>query len=166
MKIIRAARRVFPFCFVFDADDVICINGYPNIPIWDVRPGAARDPEHPGAYFRAMLAELHAHYPEKPILVTEFGHPCIAGVQGGQWGEDTQARLIADAFSGMDAPYCCGATIWCYADHPWPEEPFFHALMMSNFGVVTRDRRPRRSFPAVLRMFIERLRSRSVRESK
>ena len=119
-----------------------------------------RDPEHPGAYFRAMIDELHRRYPDKPILVTEFGHPSFAGVIGGQFGEQTQARLIEDAFGGMDAPYCCGATIWCYADHPWPEEEHFYALTMSNFGVMTRDRRPRRSFAAVKRMFTERQRGR------
>lgn len=143
----------------FDSDDVICINGYPNIPIWDVRPGAARDPDHPGAYFRQMMAELHARYPDKPIMVTEFGHPCFAGVQGCQFGEDTQARLISNAFSGMDAPYCCGAAIWCYADHLWPESGFY-ALMTSNFGVVTRDRRARRAYRAVQRMFSQRAESR------
>lgn len=139
---------------------MICINGYPNVPIWEVRPGAARDPDRPGAYFREMMAELHARYPDKPIMVTEFGHPCFAGVQGCQFGEDAQARLIEDAFSGTDAPHCCGAVIWCYADHPWPEEPFFYSLMMSNFGVVTRDRRARRSYSAARRMFTERSRVR------
>ena len=145
----------------FDTDDVICINGYPNIPVWDVRPGAARDPDHPGAYFRAMIDELHQRYPDKPILLTEFGHPCFAGVQGCQFGEDTQAKLIEDAFSGTNAPYCCGAAIWCYADHPWPEEPYFYALTMSNFGVVTRQRQPRRGYAAARRIFIERQRSRA-----
>jgi len=66
--------------------------------------------------------------------------------------------MNVDPRSGMDAPYCCGATIWCYADHPWPEEPYFHALMMSNFGIVTRDRHPRRALAAVQRMFTERAR--------
>jgi beta-galactosidase/beta-glucuronidase len=169
-QLIRRARELDPTRLVthvagyfwaeraFEEDDVICFNGYPNIAMWGVKPGAARDPNRPGDYFRAMIDELHEKYPDKPIMVTEFGHPCLEGVMGAQFGEDRQAQVFEDAFAGIDGPWCCGACIWCYADHAWPPDTSFHGIVTSPFGAVTRDRKPKRGMDVARRMFSERQR--------
>ena len=99
---------------------------------------------------------MHQQYPGKPILVTEFGHPSLEGVFCNGLGEDVQARAIEVQFAAMTAPYVSGATIWCYADHPWPEFDCIKFLTMSPFGVVTRERRKLEAFHIVRRIFRER----------
>ena len=104
-------------------------------------------------WWESGLAELHARYPTKPILVTEFGYPCLAGVFGSSLGEDLQAEVLHGEYAGMQAPYVCGATIWCWADHPWPEEDFINRLVTSPFGVVTRTRRPKAGLAVARTLF-------------
>ncbi|MFN2109259.1 MAG: glycoside hydrolase family 2 protein, partial [Anaerolineae bacterium] len=57
----------------FDADDVICVNGYPSIHGRYEQADPAYDFAESTAFWRDGLAALHARYPDKPILVTEFG---------------------------------------------------------------------------------------------
>ncbi len=86
--------------------------------------------------------------------MTEFGHGSLEGTFGNALGEDEQAGIIETEFAAIaGAPGVCGAAVWCYADHPWPEEPFINYLTKSPFGVVTRERRPRRARAAVGRLF-------------
>ncbi len=138
----------------FDDDDVLCLNEYPS---WGGR-GCEANPgydfKRSTEFWREKIAKLHALYPAKPILVTEFGYPCLEGVTGNGLGEDMQARALEAEFDGMQAPYVCGAAIWCYADHPWPgETPFFRGIVTSPYGVLTRERRPRRGHAAAERLF-------------
>jgi beta-glucuronidase len=156
----------------FEADDVVCVNAYPN---WSSRErGTGRQSTDTplkagGRAWRTMLAALHRKYPDKPILVTEFGYPSLEGFDDGAMGEGTQARSIEAELAGMDAPYVCGTTIWCWADHPWPEEDFSPTrLTTSPYGVVTRDRRPLKALGVVSRLFHHRQRNfprRPVREN-
>lgn len=153
--LIRMARRLDPsrLCVhvmnrwedghaQFDEDDVVCINSYPTMDFearghqpgtFDLAGAVARQ--------RARIADLHHKYPSKPILVTEFGYASFAGTFGHALGEDEHARSLEVEFATFDAPYLCGATIWCWADHPWPAGRFFNGLTTAPFGVVSRDRR-------------------------
>jgi hypothetical protein len=63
----------------FEADDVLCVNAYPGV--WDPR-NPQRDPARSAELWREDLAELHRLYPDRPILVAEFGHPAFEGVFG------------------------------------------------------------------------------------
>lgn len=138
----------------FECDDVICVNGYPT---WSGGMAGPRGRFAESIRFWAEgLAGLHEQYPDKPILVTEFGYPCLEDVFGGTMGEDLQARAIEAESQGMTAPYVCGVTLWCWADHPWPEEPFIRYLTTSPFGVVTRRRRRLQGYGAVKRIFTQR----------
>jgi beta-glucuronidase len=124
----------------FTADDVLCINGYPGYEA--MRQHGEIDFPALTAYWRTALAKLHTRYPDRPILITEFGYPAIYGSPDGALGTDTQAEVIEHEYKGMDAPYICGATLWCWADHPWPEHTFAFCsyLNQSPFGVLTRKR--------------------------
>lgn len=142
----------------FDADDVICVNGYPSIHGRDQLANPDYDFAASTAFWRDGMAKLHAQYPEKPILVTEFGYASFHEVTSGAFGEDTHADVIAHEFAGMDAPYVCGATIWCWADHPWPAATFAFCryLATSPYGVLTRDRRRRKPFWTARCLFREK----------
>jgi beta-glucuronidase len=137
----------------FSQDDVLSLNAYPS---WDGRcwksnPGY--DLAESAGWWREKLAALRAAHPGKPILVTEFGYPALRGVAGGALGEDMQAEAIRAEAAAIDQAGACGLTLWCYADHPWPEEDFIKRLTNSPFGVVARDRRPKRACQTVRSVF-------------
>ncbi|MHC4715357.1 MAG: GNAT family N-acetyltransferase [Planctomycetota bacterium] len=135
----------------FESDDVICVNAYPAIS------GRFADPQYDMArsaqWWRDELDRLHELHPDKPILITEFGYPCLEGVFGCGLGEDVQARAIEAQMAGMDAPYVCGATIWCYADHAWPAGSFLSRVAISPFGVVSWRRRRLAAWETVAGLF-------------
>jgi len=142
----------------FDADDVICVNGYPSIYGRYEQADPAYDFAESTTFWRDGLAILYARYPGKPILVTEFGYTSFQHVTDNAFGEDAHADAIAHEFAGMDAPYVCGATIWCWADHPWPPATFAFCryLSVSPYGVLTRDRRRRKPYWTARRLFREK----------
>lgn len=142
----------------FDADDVICVNGYPSIHGRYEQADPDYDFAQSTAFWRDGLAALHARYPDKPILVTEFGYTSFQYVVDNAFGEDVHANAIAHEFAGMDAPYVCGATVWCWADHPWPPATFAFCrhLGVSPYGVLTRDRRRRKPYWTVRKLFREK----------
>ncbi len=130
----------------FEGDDVLCVNGYPT---WFPRPDGA-----PGYRWRDELAILAARYPGKPILVAEFGHPAIERVASGQVAEGRQSDAIQAQFDDLTgALQVCGATLWCWADHAWPEDRWLANLTTSPFGVVTRARTPKRALETVTSLF-------------
>ena len=129
----------------FDEDDLLCVNGYPS---WMLRAQGRHTewtPEAAAGWWERELARLHARFPDRPVLVTEYGHPAIGGVPDGSLGERAQVGSIAAEERAMDQPWVCGRTIWCWADHPWPEEDFIRRMTTSPFGVVTRVRRPKQA---------------------
>lgn len=137
----------------FAEDDVVCINSYPTMdfearghhPAFDVDGAVARQ--------RAAIDALHRQYPSKPVLICEFGASSFTGTFGQSFGEEVHARALEAEFATFDAPYLCGATIWCWADHPWPGARFFDGLTISPFGVVSRDRRRLAPYWTTQRMF-------------
>jgi beta-glucuronidase len=137
----------------FESDDVCCVNAYPT---WSGR-GWKSNPDYDlnesARWWDEQLAKLHALYPDKPILVTEFGYPALYSVFDNALGEDLQAAQLAAEAKAFHKPYVCGMTIWCYADHPWPEEPFVNTMTTSPFGVVTRDRRRKKACETVQALF-------------
>ncbi|MHB1318562.1 MAG: GNAT family N-acetyltransferase, partial [Anaerolineae bacterium] len=142
----------------YEADDVICVNGYPSLERRGLGGDADYDLAMSTAWWRDGLKALHERYPDRPILVTEFGYAALEGSQGSALGEDWQARAIEAEYAGMQAPYVCGASVWCWADHAWPANVFTycHGLAISSYGVVTRDRRPKAALATVRRLFRDR----------
>jgi GNAT superfamily N-acetyltransferase len=134
----------------FDEDDVICVNAYPSIGplVNSVEADEPYDLALSTAFWREELAVLHARYPAKPILVTEFGYTSFYGVDDNAFGGDLHADVIEAEFAGLNAPYVCGATIWCWADHAWPPATFAFCghLATSPYGLLTRDRRRKPAF--------------------
>ena len=137
----------------FAKDDVVCVNAYPS---WGGR-GWRSDPDYDFAestrWWTEHLEQLHQLYPDRPILITEFGYPTLRNVAGNGLGEDVQEQAIREEAKAFDKPYVCGMTLWCYADHPWPEEPYLNRMTTSPFGIVTRTRRPKRALDSVAALF-------------
>lgn len=126
---------------LFTHDDVICLNGYPSelARIWGKKPDY--DFQESRRYWEKALAEIHRRYPDKPILVTEFGYPTGRAAQetvDGDAGPQMQGRAIEAEFGAFHVPYVCGAAIWCWADHPWPKGAY--KVETSPYGIFTRDR--------------------------
>ena len=142
----------------FDADDVICVNAYPSLHKRAYEGQFDYDLLESTGFWRERLRTLHERYPHKPILITEFGYAAFRCVYDNGFGEDLQAQAIEAEFAGMDAPYVCGATIWCWADHPWPQATFEFCqyLGTSPYGVVSRDRRRLGGYWAARRIFREK----------
>jgi beta-glucuronidase len=136
----------------FEDDDVMCVNHYPSH--WHTSRDPLFDPVDAAEMWTSGIQKVRAAYPDKPVLVTEFGYPGFAGVHGGTVGEDRQVRVLEAEFSGIVAAAgLVGVTIWCYADHPWPEENFVAYTTTSPFGIVTRGRRHKAAWRAVQRLF-------------
>lgn len=147
---------------IFEYDDVICVNGYPSAAALTYATSSGTlesyDPAAATRFWRLRLAGLHARYPDKPILVTEFGSVSFHSVFDGVFSEDLHADIITQEFAGMDAPYVCGAAVWCWADHAWPPGTFdfCYRLSVSPYGVLTRDRRGKAALDAARDCFFER----------
>jgi beta-glucuronidase len=142
----------------FACDDVICINGYPSLHKHAYDGEYDYDLFESTRFWREGLQALHERYPNKPILISEFGYAALEDVHGSTFGEGMQAEAIEREFAGMDAPYVCGATVWCWADHPWPAATFQFCryLAISPYGVVTRERRKLKAYWTVRRLFREK----------
>lgn len=142
----------------FEADDVICINNYPSIHGWKGRRGSspAGDLRESAEKWRRQLEGLRAKFPDKPILVTEFGYCSIAGTYGHALGEDMHERVIRAEFPVLSAPLVCGASCWCWADHMWPPGKVLDGMGISPFGVNTRDRKPKKPLAAISELYHQR----------
>lgn len=125
----------------FEQDDVISVNAYPS---WGQR-CINRQSDYNFSlsthWWREHPSALHERYPDRPILITEYGYPAHEGIRDNALSEDAQTAAILAEYEAFHEPYICGSAIWCYADHPWPEEDFIRYLTTSPFGIVTRDRR-------------------------
>lgn len=133
----------------FSFDSVICINGYPGFN------GLTGPDKHKfalseaTAWWRKHLATLHERFPHKPILIAEFGAAGLEHVIEGTTGEQTQLSVLRAEAGAFDEPWISGRTVWCYADHPWPEEPFVNNITISPYGIVTRSRRSKQATGAI-----------------
>jgi len=88
----------------FEEDDVLCVNGYPTLDRRGLAGDSGYDLAESTVWWCDGLAELHARYPDRPILVAEFGYAALEGSRESALGEDWQARAIEADLAGMDAP--------------------------------------------------------------
>ncbi len=93
-------------------------------------------------------------FPDKPLLITEFGAIGIPGMHGDVAStEDLQADYIRSAWEAISAvPEVSGGVLWSWADynhrrHFQANGPF------GAFGAVTIDRRPKAALKALATMY-------------
>jgi len=102
------------------------------------------------------LRQLRARFPEKPLLVTEFGTQAVAGLHGdARFTEEYQAAYIEAAWKAIQAvPGVLGGVLWCWADY-FHRQGFLGPLGVAYgpYGVVTIDRRPKSTLANLTRLF-------------
>jgi beta-glucuronidase len=128
----------------FDLVDLPCINKY-----FGKR----------AAELGERLDQIHALQPDKPLLVTEFGHESVLGLHGEGYGtEDEQALVLGKKWQVIRErrAFIPGGLIWCLADY-WhmPAGPDFRWMNRIYFchGVTTLARQPKKAVAVVKRMF-------------
>ena len=107
-----------------------------------------------------VLDELHHSHPRKPLMVSEFGHEAIFGMQerapGARrdYSEPTQARWlrrsIEQIFDPARSHFMMGGAVWLWADFADPHRTEKHHPVEWHYlnmkGVVTGQREPKESF--------------------
>jgi beta-glucuronidase len=146
------ANQRFDAQAAFARADLVAVNLY--FGMWDGE--IARDlGEIEGRVYepmRAALAKVLELFPDKPVLLSEFGTIGIPGSGGDvRFSEDYQAAYVSAVWRALEAvPEMCGGIVWSWADHR-------HRRGFTNdfpaffgpFGIVTLDRRPKKAHDAL-----------------
>ena len=110
------------------------------------------------------LALARSNFPDKPIVITEFGRQGIKGIHGDVfYSEEFQAAYIESNWKALkENPSISGGILWTWADY-FHEQHFalhksygFYGVINANygpFGVVTGDRKQKKSLEALARMY-------------
>jgi beta-glucuronidase len=106
------------------------------------------------------LDELHARFPDKPILLSEFGAGAKSGQHDSQtmpkkFSEEFQAKLLKDTWDVLlEKPYVIGGMPWLYADFRCSQWGKDHPVPMMNLkGVVDHDRNKKLGFEALKEIY-------------
>lgn len=101
-------------------------------------------------YIRRQLAT----WPDKPLLVTEFGTRGIPGVHGDvRYSEDFQAACIQATWKAIqNCPEASGGVLWSWADY-YHRRALIQYAVFGPYGVVTVDRRPKAALDALSKMY-------------
>jgi beta-galactosidase/beta-glucuronidase len=101
-----------------------------------------------------LRRELSA-FPDKPLLITEFGAMGMQGTHGdAPKTEDFQAdylRAVWTAISGL--PGVSGGIVWSWADYNHRRASFTSLGPFGAYGAVTIDRKPKAALNAIATMF-------------
>jgi beta-galactosidase/beta-glucuronidase len=102
------------------------------------------------------LVEIAGLFPEKPVLLSEFGTIGVPGTGGDmRFSEDYQAAYLAAVWQAVrDRPEICGGIVWSWADYRHRrgftnDYPAF----FGPFGLVTLDRKPKKALAALREMW-------------
>ncbi len=98
---------------------------------------------------RAILSDeldrYHARYPEKPIMLGEFGADAVAGLHDStslMFSEEFQRDILKTYCDVLDErAYICGEHVWNFADFATAES--VKRVQGNKKGVFTRDRKPK-----------------------
>jgi beta-glucuronidase len=105
------------------------------------------------AYIRRQLAS----FPDKPVLITEYGVKGVPGLRGDTADtEDFQAALNEAAWKAIrNCKGASGGILWCWADY-YHRRTFNDNGPFGCFGVVTADRHSKVALAALTRMYAEK----------
>jgi beta-glucuronidase len=101
-------------------------------------------------YIRRQLAS----WPDKPMIVTEFGTPGVPGVHGDvSYTEEYQAALIEQVWGAIQrCQEVSGGVLWSWADY-YHRRNFIRYAAFGPYGVVTVDRRPKAALKTLVKMY-------------
>jgi beta-galactosidase/beta-glucuronidase len=93
-------------------------------------------------------------YPEKPMIVSEFGNRGVPGVHGDiVYSEDFQTAYIQSVWKAIQSvEEVSGGVLWCWADY-YHRRNFIQYAVFGPYGVVTVDRKPKAALRALTLMY-------------
>uniref|UniRef100_A0A7J2U3C9 Beta-glucuronidase n=1 Tax=Ignisphaera aggregans TaxID=334771 RepID=A0A7J2U3C9_9CREN len=101
------------------------------------------------------VEEIHQKFPEKPIIITEFGADAILGLHSDppqMWSEEYQAEFIRSYIEALiKRSYVVGLHIWNFADFRTPQNP--GRTILNRKGIYSRDRQPKLATLIVSKLF-------------
>ncbi len=136
----------------FAVADLVAVNLY--FGMWDgeIANDLAEIENRVYAPTRETLGEVARAFPDKPILLSEFGTIGIPGSRGDvRFSEDYQAAYVSAVWRAVEAvPEISGGVVWCWADYRHRngftnDFPTFYGP----FGIVTFDRHPKKAHAAL-----------------
>ncbi|HWR54707.1 MAG TPA: glycoside hydrolase family 2 TIM barrel-domain containing protein [Bryobacteraceae bacterium] len=108
----------------------------------------------------AELALIHSRYPDKPVILTEFGgSESQAGWHNWgnvKWSEEFQARNVADSgWHALDQDWISGGCVWQFSDSRSAPERFLAGRLhgWNGKGIVDAHRSPKLAFYELQRVF-------------
>jgi len=138
----------------YDEADIVCFNKY-----YGTLEGSLCDDmsQIDSLGFQPFVKELQLvrnSFVNKPIIITEFGAQGIKNIHGdAPYSEEFQAAYIERIWEGIrSVPGVSGGVLWCWAD-------YYHRKYLITYndygpyGVVTVDRKPKKSLEAIARMY-------------
>lgn len=137
----------------FEDADLVAVNCYfgqfrgPAQHIGEFEDAVRRPTEE---YLRRQLDA----FPDKPVIVTEFGSRGVPGIHGDvPYSEDFQAAYILAAWKAIqNVDEVSGGVLWSWADY-YHRRLFIHYAVFGPYGAVTVDRRPKAALRSLARMY-------------
>lgn len=104
---------------------------------------------------RTVLENLHKRFPEKPILISEFGASGVRGRHGNtRFTEEIQAEYLADHLDIIqEKNYTVGSTVWIFANYRDPTKVTNPTGFMNQKGVVDYYRIPKLGFHSLKEIY-------------
>lgn len=142
----------------FALADLVCVNMYYGL--FDDRKAYRFSDMEKIVYepTRNQLRVVSKIYPEKPLMLAEFGTMGISGIHGDtRFSEDYQAEYLKSVWRAVNDANISGSMIWDWADYrhrrdflgPW--NAYF-----GPFGLVNMQRIPKRSFFEIRELWKEK----------
>jgi beta-glucuronidase len=100
------------------------------------------------------LTRFRTYYPDKPMFLTEFGTQGVKNIHGDiNHSEEFQAAYIERIWQAIrSVPGVSGGVLWSWADYYHRKYLITYAAY-GPYGVVTVDRKPKKSLDAMKRMY-------------
>ena len=132
----------------FDEADIVCFNKYFSCDHISQLDSAVYLP------LARDLALYRGSFPNKPIVMSEFGRQGIKNIHGDvSYSEEYQAAYIESMWKALkENPTISGGILWTWADY-FHELHFALKVSYAPYGVVTGDRKPKKSLEALARMY-------------
>jgi len=108
-----------------------------------------------------VLEKIHRENPGRSVLMTEFGGEAVRGIHGDiQGGEEHQAEVIEKTWNLISSrDYVMGGIVWSFTDY-WHQARRLGTAYLNPVyflhGILDLDRRPKKSFNVLGRLFSER----------
>jgi beta-galactosidase/beta-glucuronidase len=132
----------------FDEADIVCFNKYVE---------CDHISQIDSVVYKPLVKDLmlyRNHFGNKPIIMSEFGRQGIKNIHGDVfYSEEFQAAYIESMWNALKSnPTISGGILWTWADY-FHEPHFALTTSYAPYGVVTGDRKQKKSLEALARMY-------------